>query len=76
MPRARRLQSFFIDDNFAINVKRTKSLLREIIRQEAQLLWIAQISMNLLKDEELVDLIAESGGRCIFRDSSQLMLTT
>ena len=57
---------FFIDDNFAINVKRTKSLLREIIRQEAQLLWIAQISMNLLKDEELVDLIAESGGRCIF----------
>ena len=57
---------FFIDDNFAINVKRTKSLLREIIRQEAQLPWIAQISMNLLKDEELLDLIAESGGIWIF----------
>ena len=57
---------FFIDDNFAINVKRTKSLLREMIRQGAQIPWVAQISMNLLKDEELVDLIKESGGRWIF----------
>ena len=57
---------FFIDDNFAINVKRTKSLLREMIRQGATIPWVAQISMNLLKDEELVDLIKESGGRWIF----------
>ena len=57
---------FFIDDNFAINIKRTKSLLREMIRQGAQIPWVAQISMNLLKDEELVDLIKESGGRLIF----------
>ena len=57
---------FFIDDNFAINVKRTKSLLRAIIEQDACLPWVAQISMNLLKDEELVDLIARSGGRWIF----------
>ena len=57
---------FFIDDNFAINVKRTKSLLRDIIEQDACLPWVAQISMNLLKDEELVDLIARSGGRWIF----------
>ena len=57
---------FFIDDNFAINVKRTKSLLRAMIDQDAQVAWVAQISMNLLKDEELVDLIKESGGRWIF----------
>ncbi|MEE8585224.1 MAG: radical SAM protein [Acidobacteriota bacterium] len=57
---------FFIDDNFAINVKRTKSLLREMIARDATLPWIAQISMNLLKDDELVDLIAASGGRWIF----------
>ena len=63
---ADKIAVFFIDDNFAINVKRTKSLLREIIRQDAQLPWIAQISMNLLKDEELVDLIAESGGCWVF----------
>src|SRR4029077_7034876 len=43
-----------------------KSLLREIIAREAQVPWIAQISMNLLRDEELVSLIAQSGGIWIF----------
>jgi radical SAM superfamily enzyme YgiQ (UPF0313 family) len=57
---------FFVDDNFAINPRRTKSLLREIIARGAQVPWVAQISMNLLRDEELVSLIAESGGRWIF----------
>ena len=68
--RARRergkISVFFIDDNFAINIKRTKSLLRDIIAAKAQVPWTAQISANLLRDEELVDLIAESGGRWIF----------
>ena len=41
---------FFIDDNFAINVKRTKSLLRDIIAAGAQVHWVAQISANLLRD--------------------------
>ena len=57
---------FFIDDNFAINPRRTKSLLREIIASDAQVPWVAQISMNLLRDEELVSLIARSGGKWIF----------
>src|ERR1051325_4768245 len=57
---------FFIDDNFAISIKRTKSLLRDIIAAGAQLPWIAQISANLLRDEELVDLIAASGGKWVF----------
>jgi len=57
---------FFIDDNFAINVKQTKSLLRDMIDQNATVAWVAQISINLLKDEELLDLIAASGGRWIF----------
>ncbi len=57
---------FFVDDNFAINAKRTKSLLRDIIAAGAQLSWVGQISANLLRDEELVDLIAESGGKWIF----------
>ena len=68
--RARRdsgqVSIFFIDDNFAINIKRTKSLLRDIIAADAQLPWVAQISANLLRDEELVDLIAASGGKWIF----------
>jgi len=57
---------FFIDDNFAINVKRTKSLLKDIIAANAQVHWVAQISANLLRDEELCDLIAASGGKWVF----------
>ena len=57
---------FFIDDNLAINKKRLKSLLRDIIDAGAQLPWVAQISSNLLADEELVDLIADSGGKWVF----------
>ena len=43
-----------------------KSLLRDIIAADAQLPWVAQISANLLADEELVDLIADAGGKWIF----------
>lgn len=57
---------FFIDDNFAINIKRTKALLREIIAAGAEVFWTAQISANLLRDEELLDLIKASGGKWIF----------
>ncbi len=57
---------FFIDDNLAINKKRLKSLLRDIIDAGAQMPWIAQISANLLADEELVDLISQSGGKWVF----------
>lgn len=57
---------FFIDDNLAINKKRLKGLLRDIIAAGAQLPWVAQISANLLSDEELVDLIAEAGGKWVF----------
>ena len=69
--RARRekgqIAVFFIDDNLAINIKRLKSLLKDIIAADAVLPWVAQISANLLmKDEELIDLIAEAGGKWIF----------
>jgi radical SAM superfamily enzyme YgiQ (UPF0313 family) len=57
---------FFVDDNFAISIKRTKSLLRDIIAAGAEVPWTAQISANLLRDEELVDLIARSRGKVIF----------
>lgn len=57
---------FFVDDNFAINVKRTKRLLRDIIAAGAELSWVGQISANLLRDEELLDLISASGGKWIF----------
>jgi radical SAM superfamily enzyme YgiQ (UPF0313 family) len=57
---------FFVDDNFAIDRTRTKSLLRDMIRHDACLPWTGQISINLLQDEELVQLIAATGGRWLF----------
>src|SRR5215831_12364470 len=57
---------FFIDDNFAINKNRTKSLLRDMIAANAQLPWIGQISANLLRDVELLDLMQESGCKWVF----------
>jgi radical SAM superfamily enzyme YgiQ (UPF0313 family) len=57
---------FFVDDNFAINPQRTKALLREMIDQDVCLPWTAQVSMNLLRDPELVELMAASGARWIF----------
>lgn len=57
---------FFIDDNLAINKKRLKGLLRDMIAAGAILPWVAQISANLLGDEELVDLIAQAGGKWVF----------
>lgn len=64
--RGGKVAVFFIDDNFAINVKRTKALLRDIIAAGAQVPWVGQISINLLRDEELLDLIRDSGGKWIF----------
>ncbi|MFB3920678.1 MAG: cobalamin-dependent protein [Terriglobia bacterium] len=60
------VMTFFVDDNFAINRARTKSLLREMIANDACIPWTGQISINLLEDEELVQLIAASGARWIF----------
>ncbi|MGD8395590.1 MAG: cobalamin-dependent protein [Candidatus Eiseniibacteriota bacterium] len=57
---------FFIDDNFAIHRKRAKELLREMIARDACVPWVAQISINLLDDDELLDLIRDSGGKFIF----------
>src|SRR5260370_36640129 len=56
-----KISIFFIDENFPININHTKPLLPAIIASDAQLPWIAQISANLLRDEELVDLMEESG---------------
>lgn len=58
--------AFFVDDNFAIHRARTKSLLRDMIRHDACIPWTGQVSINLLQDEELVQLIAASGARWIF----------
>jgi len=55
----------FVDDNLAINPKRLKSLLHDIIKHDAVMPWFGQISMNLLRDEELIALMSASGAQCI-----------
>jgi len=57
---------FFVDDNFAIDRPRTKELLRRMIAEDVRIPWVGQISVNLLRDEELVRLMAASGCRWIF----------
>ncbi len=56
---------FFIDDNFAINVKHEIVVARHHCGKGSVAL-VAQISASLLRDEELIDLIAESGGKWVF----------
>jgi len=53
---------FFYDDNFSINRKRTKELLKAMI--EAKLApkhWTAQASVDVARDEELLCLMKKSG---------------
>lgn len=38
-------------------------IFRESTTANAQVDWVAQISANLVRDEELVDLIAAAGGQ-------------
>jgi len=52
---------FFVDDNFIGNGKHTKELLRELI--SLTIVYFAQVSINLARDEELLSLLAESGCR-------------
>jgi len=52
---------FFVDDNFIGNRKHTKDLLRELI--PFKIVYFAEVSINLAKDDELLSLLAESGCR-------------
>lgn len=52
---------FFVDDNFIGNRKHTKELLRELV--PLKIVYFAEVSINLAKDDELLSLLAESGCR-------------
>jgi len=57
---------FFIDDNFAANKKRTKTLLRAIIENNIKIEWSAQVRTDIAKDPELLDLMHRSGCYTVF----------
>jgi len=50
---------FFVDDNFAGNIKAAKPLLKELARLNVR--WITQMSMNAAHDEEFLALLNRSG---------------
>ena len=50
---------FFVDDNIVGDIKRTKELLRRLIPLKIK--WISQGSLNMAEDEELLQLMKESG---------------
>jgi hypothetical protein len=53
---------FFYDDNFTANRKRTVELLNRMIELKLTPSWIAQVRVEVAKDEELVKLMAKAGG--------------
>ncbi len=50
---------FFVDDNIVGDIKYTKELLRQLIPLKIK--WISQGSLNMAEDEELLQLMQESG---------------
>jgi uncharacterized radical SAM superfamily protein len=57
---------FFIDDNFAANKERTKTLLRAMKENNIGIEWSAQVRTDVAKDPELVRLMEESGCFSVF----------
>lgn len=52
---------YFTDDNFAAHPKRTKELLRSIIKENLNIHFSIQVRCDIAKDQELMDLIAAAG---------------
>ena len=52
---------FFYDDNFAANPRKTKELLREMIRLRLGFNWSTQVRSDIARDPEMLDLMAAAG---------------
>jgi radical SAM superfamily enzyme YgiQ (UPF0313 family) len=52
---------FFYDDNFAANPRKTKELLREMIRLQLGFSWSTQVRSDIARDPEMLDLMAQAG---------------
>ena len=52
---------FFYDDNFTANPRKTKELLKEMIRLNLGFKWSTQVRSDIAKDPEMLDLMAQAG---------------
>jgi radical SAM superfamily enzyme YgiQ (UPF0313 family) len=57
---------FFYDDNFAANPRKTKELLREMIRLRLGFRWSTQVRSDIARDPELLDLMSQAGCSTLF----------
>jgi radical SAM superfamily enzyme YgiQ (UPF0313 family) len=57
---------FFIDDNFAANKKRTKTLLKALIDNNIKIEWSAQVRADVARDTELLELMEKAGCFSVF----------
>ena len=61
-----RHEIFFYDDNFAADPRATKELLREMIRRRLGFRWTTQVRTDIVRDTEMLDLVAEAGCRALY----------
>jgi radical SAM superfamily enzyme YgiQ (UPF0313 family) len=57
---------FFYDDNFAANPRKTKELLREMIRLQLGFSWSTQVRSDIARDPELLDLMVAAGCSALY----------
>jgi radical SAM superfamily enzyme YgiQ (UPF0313 family) len=63
---SRKAHIFFVDDNFAANKERTKTLLKRIIAEDIHIEWSAQVRTDVARDAELIDLMVKTGCFTVF----------
>lgn len=57
---------FFYDDNFGVDREGTKQWLEETVRRGWRFRWSAQARVEIVRDDELLDLMARSGCYYLF----------
>ncbi len=63
---SRKAHIFFVDDNFAANKERTKTLLKRMIAEDIHIEWSAQVRTDVARDAELIDLMGKTGCFTVF----------
>jgi anaerobic magnesium-protoporphyrin IX monomethyl ester cyclase len=57
---------YFVDDNFAVNIDKCKTLLKAIIKANLNIRFSAQVRLEFSQDEEFIRLWKEAGGYMVF----------
>jgi radical SAM superfamily enzyme YgiQ (UPF0313 family) len=63
---SRKAHIFFVDDNFAANKERTRSLLKRMLAEGIRIEWSAQVRADIARDPEIIDLMVRTGCFTVF----------